>query len=279
MKLSIIVVNNNLGKLLRQSLSFLLTASQAIKTEIIVVDDASTDQSAQMLESNFPDIQLIKNTTREGFTRSANKALRNATGEYMLVVAPNIISSNDTLSKVLSFMDAHPQAGGLSVRMLNADGSFLPESKDGLPSAWIKFFRFSGLSRLFTKSRLFSHYYHTGWSEEFETAEMDVLSNCFMLLRRSVLVKTGFFDERFPVYGQNIDLSYRIRLAGFKNFYFAKSFVIQHQVNQLHKFSWTYIKHFYGAMLMFAVKYLFKLPEIKLPGLSRWTTPAYELEK
>jgi GT2 family glycosyltransferase len=279
MKLSIIVINQNLCKLLKQSLAFLVSAAENIETEFIIVDDASTDNSVQMLKSEFPDMQLIVNNKSEGFTRSANLAAESATGDYILMVKPNIISSKETLVKALSFMDTHNDAAGLSVRMLDAEGNFVAESKSGMPLPWVRFFKFTGLSRLFTKSRLFNSFYHAAWGEEFETTELEVLNSSFMLLRRTALNKIGLFDDRFPVYGQNIDLSYRIRLAGYKNYYFAKTFVIQHDLAQEKKFSWLFTRNFYGAMFMFAFKYMFRLPEFRLKGIPGWASPSYELKK
>ncbi len=265
MKLSIIIVNYNRRDLLSQALSSLVKAADGIDHEIIVVDNASVDFSIPMVQGRYPQINLIENAKNVGFTKACNQGLQIANGEYVLLINPDTISNDDTLSKTLAFMDDHPLAGGLGVRMINGQGQFLPESKRGLPSAWISFFKLSGMHKLFPKSRLFNRY-HPDWvEEEFETAEVDVLNAAFMLIRKSVLDKVGLFDERFNMYGEDIDLSYRIRLSGFKNYYYPKTYIIHFKGQSLKKLTWTYIANFYGAMFIFAFKYFFKqaIPHVK----------------
>jgi GT2 family glycosyltransferase len=279
MKLSVIIVNRNTSRLLKQALATLKLAIQQLEAEVIVVDNASADQSVKMLSSEFNGFHLITNDKDMGFSKAANQGINAATGSHVLLMHPSMIIGEDTLEKIIDFMELHPDTGGLSVRMLDAEGHFVPESKKSMPEGWINFFKVTGLSRLFSKSQLFSHHYQAGWSEEFENTETDVLNNCFMLLRKDVLNKIGLFDERFPVYGHDIDLSYRIRLAGFKNYYFAKTFVIQQPVAPVSKVSAHYIRNFYGAMLIFAAKYLFNMPELRLKAMPRWSSPAYELKQ
>lgn len=279
MKLSVIIVNQNMSRLLKQALAALKHAVQSLDAEVIVVDNASADQSVAMINAEFSDVQLILNDKDLSFSKAANLGIKAATGSYLLVMHPSMIVGEDTLEKVIDFMELHPSTGGLSVRTLDAEGHFVPDSKKNMPEAWVNFFKYTGLSKLFSKSQLFSHHYQAGWVEEFENTETDVLNNCFMLLRKDILGEIGSFDERFPVYGQDIDLSYRIRLAGYKNFYFAKTFVIQQPVAPVSKLSAHYIKNFYGAMLIFAAKYLFKMPELRLKAMPRWSSPAYELKQ
>ena len=279
MKLSIVIVNQNLCRPLRQALAALKQAVQHLDSEIIVIDNASADLSVSMMNNEFPQVKIIANDKTVSFTKAANQGIKSSNGEFVLVMHPNMVTGEDTIDKILTFMEAHPDAGGLSVRMLDAEGNFVPESKKAMPPAWINFFRFTGLSKLFSKSQLFSHHYEAGWIGEFENTETDVLNNHFMLLRKSVLSEVGSFDERFQVYGQDIDLSYRIRLAGFKNFYFAKTFVIQQSLAQPSKASLNYIKNFYGAMFIFGAKYLLKMPELRLKAMPRWSSPAYGLKQ
>ncbi len=273
MRLSAIIVNQDMCKPLRNALSALQKAAHHLEMEMIVADNASADRSVAMLQAEFPEANVMVNDKDLGFAKSVNQAMENASGDYVLIMHPSVINSEDTLDKVLQFMDIHPHVGGLSVRMLDAEGHFIPESKKGMPVAWVNFFRFTGLARLFSKSRLFSPHYEAGWVEEFENTETDVLNGCFMLLRKSALNVTGLFDERFPVYGYDIDLSYRMRLEGFRNYYFAKTFVIQQQV-QSSKVSWHHLRNFYGAMFTFAAKYLFKMPELRLKAMPRWSSSA-----
>jgi len=276
MKLSVIIVNHNLCGLLRHALSALVDAGKHIDYELIIIDNASADGSVEMVKSEFPQANIIANDKNEGYSKAYNEAISVARGEYILLVSPDIISSKKTLEHALEFMDIHTDSGGLGVRMISPQGRFLPESNRGLSSQWISFFKLSGLAKLFPKSRL-NDRNRKDWVEEFQTSEVDFLNGAFMLLRRSVLNETGLFDERFAQYGYDTDLSYRIRLAGYKNYYFPKTYIINFNKAQKPQFNWQYIKSFYGAMIIFAFKYLFNMPEFKLEGIPRLPL-IYEVE-
>jgi GT2 family glycosyltransferase len=159
---------------------------------------------------------------------------------------------------------------------VNSRGDYQPQSKRSLNSLWAAFIKLIGLSSHFPKS--FSAHKRTDSTDEFETTEVDTLNENCMLLRRSVLSRTGLFDERFINYGYNIDLSYRIRQQGFKNYYFSKTYIIQLQGKFANKFSWDHIKHFYGAMFIFAAKYMFKQPVINLKDIGEIYPSSYEIE-
>jgi len=277
MKLSILIVNFNTCQLLRQSLTSLVNAAKKIDYEIVIIDSASSDGSVQMLEKEFPQVKLIANSVNNGFTKAANQGLAIAQGEYIFLVNADTITSSDALEKATAFMNTHPFAGAVSLRRISPMGSFMPESKRGLTKPWIKFFRVTGLTRFFPKSRLLNRK-HADWTEEFETSEVDVVNGACMLLRRSALNKTGLFDERFFSYGADIDLSYRVRHAGYKNYYFSKSYIIDFNLQPGGKFTWDNIKHFYGAMFIFAAKYLFKLPVLNVKGIGGMYPPAYEID-
>lgn len=277
MKLSIIIVNHNRCDLLKIALNSLIKASTEVDCEFIVIDNASADSSVEMLHADFPEVRLIGNNTNQGVAKAANQGIEVSRGEYVLLVNADTICGKETLGKVLEFMDSHTEASGLSVRMLGAQGSFQPESNRGLTKPWITFFKMIGFAKNFQKTRL-SDRNHKAWVEEFQTSEIDILNDAFMLIRKSVLSDIGSFDERFMQYGYNIDLSYRMRLAGYKNFYFPKTYIINLKTDNTPKFSWQYIKNFYGAMLIFAAKYLFRLPEIKIEGVQVYPA-AYEVEQ
>jgi GT2 family glycosyltransferase len=272
MKLSVIIVNFNSRDLLSQALSSILKAAEDIDHEVIVVDNGSLDFSIPMIEGRYPGVKLIENNENLGFTKACNHGLKEAKGDYVLLINPDTITNDDTLVKTLAFMDEHPDAGGLTVRMIDSQGRFLPESKRGIPTAWVSFFKATGLYKLFPKSRLYNRY-NPGWIEEFETAEVDVLSAAFMLIRRNVLNQVGLLDERFVMYGEDVDLSYRMRLAGYKNFYYPKTYII-HFKGQSVKPDWRYLYYFYGAMFIFASKYILKpaVPHVK--GISTLYPPA-----
>ncbi|MES2427819.1 MAG: glycosyltransferase family 2 protein [Bacteroidota bacterium] len=277
MKLSVIIVNHNHCDLLRLALNSLSKAVNAIDNELIIVDNASTDNSVLMLHDEYPEVKVISNPINAGVAKAGNQGIEVSKGEYVLLVNADTICAKETLDKVIGFMDLHTDVSGLGVRMVDPQGSFLPESNRGLTRSWIIFFKLIGLANNFPKSRL-SDRNRKDWVEEFQTSEVDILNEAFMLIRRSVLNDIGLFDERFVQYGHNIDLSYRMRLAGFKNYYFPKTYIINFRSDHVQKFSWQYVKNFYGAMLIFATKYLFRLPEIKIEGMPRYS-PTYEIER
>lgn len=257
MKLSIIIVSYNVKNLLKQAIDSLKIASKGIETEIFVVDNASKDGTVVFIEQAYPDINLIANTKNVGFSVANNQAIAKAKGEYILVINPDTITQPDTLSKAIDFLDANLCGGSLGVRMLDGNRKFLPESKRGLPTPWVSFCKLSGLYRIFPKSRIFNRYY-MGWVNEFETQEVDVLTGAFMLLRKSALAKVGFFDEHFFMYGEDVDLSYRLMLAGYKNYYFPEVYITHFKGQSTRKLSLRYIKSFYGSMFIFAKKYFLK---------------------
>ncbi|MBK0381056.1 glycosyltransferase family 2 protein [Mucilaginibacter segetis] len=278
MKLSVIVTNYNTCTLLKQALITLENACNTINYELIVVDDASTDGSVQMIQDEFPEANLICNDKHLGISKSHNIAIESAKGEYILLVGADTITSKNTISKILPFMDEHEDAGALGVRILTSRGRFLRYSKVGFNRAWASFLKLTGLEKYFPKSRLYKSNYANRIGE-FETAEVDAINGSFMLLRKSVLNEVGALDERFTMYGYDIDLSFRIRLAGYKNYYFPKTYIIKLNRQLLPKFSLSYIRHFYGAMIIFAAKYLFHIPEIKIPGMPKIFAPTYEVER
>ncbi len=278
MKLSVIIVNHNQCDLLKLALDSLIKAGNVIDYELVIVDNGSTDHSVEMINTEFPQARVIANATNKGMAKARNQGIEAAKGAYVLLVSADTICGKETLDKVLDFMEIHRDASGLSVRMLDTQGTFLQESNRGLTKPWITFFKLIGFGKNLQKTRL-SNRNHNAWVEEFQTSEIDILNDAFMLIRKSVLNEVGLFDERFVQYGHNIDLSYRMRLAGLKNYYFPKTYIINLKSDNTPKFSWQYIKNFYGAMLIFAAKYLFSLPEIKIVEGIQLYPPAYEVKQ
>ena len=277
MRLSVILINQNSHNGLRLALTSLLKAGRNISHEIFVVDNGSTDKSVEMINAEFPEATLILSASPQSLSVAYNQALQLARGEYILLLNPDTIVSADSLIKLNTFMDQHPLAGGASIRMVDFKGDYLQKSKHTLNGAWAVFIKFVGLASYFPKTYSITQR-KTDWVDEFETKEIDVLNESCMALRRSVLEKTGLFDERFSRFGYNIDLSYRIRLQGFKNYYFSKTYIIQLPHRAVNKFSWDYIRHFYGAMIIFAAKYLFKLPVINVKNIGELYPSSYEVE-
>ncbi|MCS6905704.1 MAG: glycosyltransferase, partial [Bacteroidia bacterium] len=191
------------------------------------------------------------------FSRANNQGIKLAKGKYILLLNPDTVVEEDTFQKTLAFMEANPQCGALGVRMFNGRGEFLPESKRALPTPWVAFYKVFGLSRIFPKSKKFGKY-HLTYLDPNQTHVVDVLSGAFMLIRREVLDKIGLLDETFFMYGEDIDLSYRITQAGYKNYYFADTRIIHYKGESTKKGSLNYVLVFYNAMLIFAKKHFAK---------------------
>ncbi|MBI1265799.1 MAG: glycosyltransferase [Cryomorphaceae bacterium] len=254
MKLTVVIVNYNVEHFLEQCLLSVEIAMKAVSCEVFVVDNQSVDGSCAMVRERFPWVKLIANTDNVGFSRANNQAMRIAAGEYVLLLNPDTVVEEDTFEKVVEFMDRHPDAGGLGVRMVDGKGVFLPESKRGLPTPWVSFCKISGIYRLFPRSRRFNHYYF-GFVNEHEEAEIEILSGAFMLMRKAALDKVGLLDEAFFMYGEDIDLSWRIILGGFKNYYFPATTIIHYKGESTKKGSLNYVFVFYNAMIIFAKKH------------------------
>jgi GT2 family glycosyltransferase len=277
MKLSVIFINHNSKNGLRLALGTLFKGRSGVPYEVIVVDNGSTDRSLEMLSFEFPKVRIMASNTDLGLAVAYNKAIRAASGDYVLLLSPYVLTGADSLEKLSDFMDSHPLVGGTSVRMVDYKGDYLPESKHSLSKGWTSVLKLTGLASYFPKS-ISSMARKNDWVEEFETSEVDVLHEDCMLLRKSALDKTGLFDERFSRYGYNIDLAYRLRQQGFKTYYYSKTYIIQLPGKFVSKFSWDGIRHFYGAMFIFAAKYLFKLPVINLKDIGEIYPSSYEIE-
>ena len=257
MKLSIIIVNYNVKHFLEQCLSSVYKAIPNISAEVYVVDNNSTDDSLAMVKEKFPQATLIHNTENVGFSRANNQAIEVSKGEYVLLLNPDTVVEEDTFEKCIAFMDSHSDAGGLGVKMIDGHGRFLPESKRGLPTPIVSFYKIFGLSKIFPKSKTFAKY-HLGYLKENETNEVDVLSGAFMWMRKTTIDKVGYLDETFFMYGEDIDLSYRIQQGGYKNYYFPKAKIIHYKGESTKKGNINYVFIFYNAMIIFSKKHFAK---------------------
>jgi GT2 family glycosyltransferase len=253
-KISIIIVNYNVEFFLEQCLNSVRKALTNFNGQVIVVDNNSVDGSVEMVKSKFPEFQLIANKDNKGFSKANNQGILLSDAEYILLLNPDTVIEEDTINKVCEFMDTHEDTGGLGVRMLDGKGKFLPESKRGLPTPAVAFYKIFGLSKLFPKSKRFGQY-HLGHLSEFETNEIQILSGAFMLMRTEALEKVGLLDETFFMYGEDIDLSYRIIKGGYKNFYFPETRIIHYKGESTKKSSVNYVFVFYKAMVIFAQKH------------------------
>lgn len=254
MKLSVIIVNYNVETLLEQCLRSVENAMLQISGEIIVVDNASADGSIQMIRAKFPNIRLIENSINEGFSKANNRGIKIAQGEYLLLLNPDTLVPHDCFTECIEFMHQKPSAGALGVRMIDATGRYLPESKRGLPTPWVAFCKFSGLTKLFPKSKRFARYY-LGHLPNDKTSPIEVLAGAFMFLRRTALEKSGLLDESFFMYGEDIDLSYRITQCGFQNYFLPQTSILHYKGESTRKGSLNYVVLFYRAMLIFSKKH------------------------
>ena len=254
MKLSVIIVNYNVRAYLEQCLRTVFKALEGIEGEVFVVDNQSTDGSTEMVRERFPQVSLIANAENVGFSRANNQAIRTSTGEHVLLLNPDTVVGEDVFHKVLAFLDAEPTSGGLGVRMIDGTGQFLPESKRGLPTPAVAFYKIIGLTRLFPRSRVFGRY-HLGHLPEHEAARIEILSGACMFLRRKTLDEVGLLDESFFMYGEDIDLSYRITLGGYHNWYLPQARIIHYKGESTKKSSVNYVFVFYNAMAIFAQKH------------------------
>ncbi len=257
MKLSVIIVNYNVLHFLEQCLYAVQKATANIDAEIFVVDNNSVDGSCSMVREKFPEVILIENHDNKGFSKANNQAINQSKGEYVLLLNPDTIVEEDSFEKCIQFMDEHPEAGGLGVKMIDGKGRFLPESKRGLPTPAVAFYKIFGLAKLFGKSKRFGRY-HLGHLPKDETHEIDVLAGAYMFLRKKTLDEVGLLDETFFMYGEDIDLSYRITQGGYKNFYFPETTIIHYKGESTKKGSINYVKVFYQAMAIFARKHFSK---------------------
>lgn len=254
MILSVVIVNYNVKYFLEQCLLAVQKALINIDAEVFVVDNNSVDGSVKMVREKFPEVKLIANSENVGFSKANNQAIKKAKGKYILLLNPDTVVEDDTFSKVIEFVESHDDAGGLGVKMLDGKGRFLPESKRGLPTPAVAFYKIFGFSRLFPKSKKFGRY-HLGFIDKDQVSEVEILSGAFMLIRKEVLDKIGLLDEAFFMYGEDIDLSYRILKAGYKNYYFPQTRIIHYKGESTKKSSINYVFVFYNAMIIFAKKH------------------------
>lgn len=264
-KLTVVIVNYNVKHFLQQCLHSVVRATTNIKSEIFVVDNNSTDNSVKMLQENFPQVTIIANKENLGFAKANNQAFRLAQGEYVLLLNPDTLVEEDTFEKIIRFMDNTADAGALGVKMINGKGEFLPESKRGLPIPSVAFYKIFGLAKFFPKSKKFGSYHLTYLSND-KIHSVEVLSGAFMFVRRTVLEEVGYLDEDYFMYGEDIDLSYKIIQKGYKNYYFPHTKIIHYKGESTKKSSINYVFVFYRAMQIFAKKH-FKARNAKLVQL------------
>ncbi len=261
MLLSVIIVNYNVKHFLEQCLFSVqkATAGMSMETslkeaEVIVIDNHSADNSLEYLKPKFPNVLFFNNNENLGFAKACNQGLKMAKGSYILFLNPDTIVPEDCFQKCISFLETQTYIGALGIKMLDGSGKFLKESRRAFPMPITSLYKLFGLSMLFPRSRIFSKY-HLGHLDKNENHEVEVLAGAFMMVKKEVLEKVGGFDEIFFMYGEDVDLSYRIRKGGYKNYYFAKGSIIHFKGESTRKGTLNYVRVFYNAMSIFVRKH------------------------
>lgn len=249
MKLSVIIVSYNVRHYLEQCLDSVLRASKDLEADVWVVDNCSSDRSVALLRERFPEVHFIENEENVGFARANNQAIRLSQSEYVLLLNPDTIVGEDVLRCCTDFLDAHPEAGATGTMMLNRNGSFAPESRRSVPTPATSFYKLAGLCSMFPNSRRFGRYY-LGFLDRNTTSEIEIISGAFFMLRRTALEQVGLLSEDYFMYGEDIDLSYSLLQAGWKNFYQPLP-ILHYKGESTQKTSFRYVHSFYNAMIIF----------------------------
>ncbi|MDE6353980.1 MAG: glycosyltransferase family 2 protein [Prevotella sp.] len=253
MKLTVIIVNYNVKYYVEQCLDSLAKALGGIESEIFVVDNHSRDGSVAYLRERYTHVHIIDCNHNLGFARANNIAINQSSGEYVLLLNPDTFVAEDTIRAAIDFMDSHPKVGGMGVKMYNPDGTLAMESRRGLPTPMTSFYKMCGLCARYPKSRRFGRYYmsYLGWDSP---ERIEIVSGAFCFLRRSAIEKIGCLDEDFFMYGEDIDLSFRLLKGGYENWYLPHP-ILHYKGESTHKTSFRYVHVFYQAMLIFFRKH------------------------
>ncbi|NIF07450.1 glycosyltransferase family 2 protein [Chryseobacterium sp. Tr-659] len=249
MKLSVIIVNYNVTQLLKSCLLSLQKYIKEVEYEVIIIDNASTDSSWRDLIPEFPEMRFIASEVNGGFSRANNQAIQSAKGEYILLLNPDTELEGFYMKDILDFADSKRDFGCLGVRMHDAEGAFLPESKRSVPDM------FNSFEKLFTnfKKNNSKSYYRNDIKED-EISEVEVITGAFLLARKEIYEKIGGLDEAYFMYGEDIDLCYTFLINGYKNFYYGKVSILHHKGESTIRDE-VYLQRFYGAMQIFIDKY------------------------
>jgi O-antigen biosynthesis protein len=252
--LSIIIVNYNVKEFLLNLLDSISLSIKNISAEIIVVDNASDDGSVEILHERFPHVKLIANKNNVGFGSANNQAMKIASGKYFLLINPDTIVREDTFTKMIEFFENSPKVGIAGCKVLNPDGTLQLACRRSFPGPWTSFTKVTGLSRLFPRSRAFARYNLT-YLDENKTYEVDAVSGAFLMIRKDVYEKVGGFDEQFFMYGEDLDLCYRVQKSDYKVFYVHTTEIIHYKGESTKRSSIDETKVFYNAMHLFVRKH------------------------
>lgn len=263
MDITIVIVSFRVKHFLEQTIRSAQEALKGLSGEIIVVDNNSADDTMPYVKPKFPSVTFIENKENVGFARANNQAIMQAKGTYTLILNPDTIITPECLRKCLEWMAQHPHCGAIGLHMIDGNGQFLPESKRAFPTPWVSFCKIFGLSKLFPYSRAFAKY-HLRYLDEFQPHAIDILAGAYMFCRTDLLQKIGGFDEDFFMYGEDIDLSYRMVKEGYQNWYLPVN-MLHYKGESTKKDSMRYVKVFYEAMLIFYRKHFPRFRAVVYP--------------
>ena len=253
-QLSIIIVNYNVKEFVKNLLYSLEKALRNFSAEIIIVDNASSDGSVDDIKNKFPNVTLIANEKNVGFGKANNQGLEIAQGKYIVLLNPDTIVREDTFTKLIEFMEENTDAGMVTCKVLNPDGTLQLACRRSYPGPWVSFTKVTGLSKLFPKSKLFARYNLT-YLDEDKVSEVDAVSGSFMMFKKEVYEKVGGFDPRFFMYGEDLDLCYRVKSSGYKVYYVPVTEIIHYKGESTKRSSIDETKIFYEAMHLFVEKH------------------------
>lgn len=248
MKVSVIIVHYQVKDLLRNCILSIKKYFQGFEYEIIVVDNNSPDSTWKSLISEFPEVDFLALDKNYGFSKANNIGVKSAKGEYVYILNPDTEIEGDYFQEILDFADNQEKFGALGLRMHNLKGEFLPESKRSVPAL------INSFEKLFTTFNNNSKTYYRNDVDEFGIAEVEIMTGANLLLKRSVYEEVGGFDERYFMYGEDIDLCYTILRKGYKNFYYGKYSLLHYKGESTVKDK-VYLDRFFGAMNIFIGKY------------------------
>jgi GT2 family glycosyltransferase len=256
-QISIIIVSYNVRPFLINLLESVKRALSGLSHEIIIIDNASTDGSVQMLKARYPEIRLIANKQNSGFAAANNQGLAAAIGNYLVLINPDTLVQEDTFTTLLKFMDAHPSAGAATCKILNPDGSFSIDSRHSIPSPMTAFWKQIGFSRLFPHSHRFARYNLT-FLDENEEHRVDALSGSFMFIRAAAAKEVGPLDEDYFMYCEDVDYCYRMGRAGWEIYYLPETPIIHYKGESTRKNDYRYVLNFNRSLYLFYSKHFQK---------------------
>lgn len=255
--LSIIIVNYNAGDFLRNCIESIYKETKGLSFDIWIVDNNSFDNSIKTIKNNFPDVNIIENTRNVGFAKANNIAMLNTNTDYILMLNPDTLIKQNAIGKTVTFMEENPKIGISGCKVLNEDGTLQLASRRSIPTPKIAFWRLTGLSLLFPKSKAMAKYNLTYLNPNIPN-EVDAVSGAFLMIRKNVINEIGILDEDFFMYGEELDLCFRAKKAGWSVMYYPHAEII-HYKGECSKFnSRRATLEFYRAMYLFHKKHFAK---------------------